>query len=114
MPPAGPIKPYRRHERGLLRKDGKPGFNTPTGKIELSSKAFESWGLDPLPYYDEPAQSPVRTPELYRKYPLIMITGTRPSVFFHSEHRMIPWLREKNPEPRVDIHPRHGQRIWDL
>ena len=106
MPPAGhPSRPYRRHEKGLLRADGKPGFNTPSGKIELWSKAYEGWGLDPLPFYDEPPQSPVRTPDLYLKYPLIMITGARPSVFFHSEHRMIPWLREKNPEPRVDIHP---------
>ena len=115
MPPAGPSRPYRRHERGLLRKDGKPGFNTETGKIELSSKAYEGWGLDPLPYYDEPPQSPVRTPDLYRKYPLIMITGARPSVFFHSEHRMIPWLREKNPEPRVDIHPQTAKEygIYD-
>ena len=34
-----------------------------------------------------------------------MITGARSSLFFHSEHRMIPWLREKNPEPYVEIHP---------
>ena len=24
---------------------------------------------------------------------------------FHSEHRMIPWLREKHPDPLVDVHP---------
>jgi anaerobic selenocysteine-containing dehydrogenase len=105
MPPEGPSKPYRRHERGLLRQDGKPGFNTPTGKIEFWSKTYEGWGLDPLPYYKEPAQSPVSTPDLYEKYPLIMISGTRSSLFFHSEHRMIPWLREKLPDPYVEIHP---------
>ncbi len=106
MPPEGdPSRPYRRHEKGLLRPDGKPGFNTETGKVELYSKAYESWGLDPLPYYDEPPQSPVQTPELYEKYPLIMITGARSPMFFHSEHRMIPWLREKNPDPYVEVHP---------
>jgi anaerobic selenocysteine-containing dehydrogenase len=106
MPPEGhPSRPYRRHERGLLRADGKPGFNTETGKIELWSKTFEGWGLDPLPHYVEPPQSPVSTPELYKKYPLIMITGARSSVFFHSEHRMIPWLREKDPDPTVEINP---------
>ncbi|MFH0726764.1 MAG: molybdopterin-dependent oxidoreductase [Pseudomonadota bacterium] len=106
MPPEGSSsRPYRRFEKGLLRLDGKPGFNTETGRVELYSKAYESWGLDPLPYFDEPPQSPVRTPELYKKYPLIMITGARSSVFFHSEHRMIPWLREKNPEPYVEVHP---------
>jgi anaerobic selenocysteine-containing dehydrogenase len=105
MPPEGPSKPYRRHERGLLRQDGNPGFDTPTGKIELWSKTYEAWGLDPLPYYREPVQSPVSTPELYEKYPLIMITGTRSPLYFLSEHRMIPWLREKLPEPLVEIHP---------
>ena len=105
MPPEGPFKPYRRHERGLLRSDGKPGFNTSTGKVELWSKTYAGWGLDPLPYFKEPAQSPVSTPELYKKYPLIMISGTRSSLFFHAEHRMIPWLREKLPDPLVEIHP---------
>ena len=106
MPPKGdPSRPYRRHEKGLLRPDGKPGFNTETGRVELYCKAYESWGLDTLPYYDEPPQSPVRTPELYKQYPLIMITGASSSLFFHSEHRMIPWLREKDPDPYVEIHP---------
>ncbi len=105
MPPDGPSKPYRRHERGLLRADGKPGFNTSTGKVELWSKTYEAWGLDPLPYYTEPVQGPVSTPELYRKYPLIMIAGTRSTLFFHSEHRMIPWLRDKLRDPFVEVHP---------
>ncbi len=105
MPPDCPFKPYRRHQRGLLRTDGKPGFTTPTGKIEFYSTVFEKWGLDPLPYYKEPAQSPISTPELAAKYPLIMISGTRSQLFFHSEHRMIPWLREKMPDPTVEIHP---------
>jgi len=115
MPPEGPSKPYRRHERGLLREDGKSGFNTQTGKVELWSKDYESWGLDPLPFYGEPSQGPVSTPELYKKYPLIMITGARSHLFFHSEHRMIPWLREKEPDPFVEIHPETAKKygIYD-
>jgi len=42
---------------------------------------------------------------LFEKYPLIMITGARSQLFFHSEHRGIPWLREKQPDPLVEIHP---------
>jgi anaerobic selenocysteine-containing dehydrogenase len=111
MPPEGdPSRPYHRHEKGLLRKDGKPGFGTETGKVELRSKAYESWGLDPLPFFREPPQSPVSTPELYKKYPLIMITGARSSLFFHSEHRMIPWLREKAQDPLVEIHPETAKK----
>ena len=105
MPPEGPSKPYRRHERGLLRPDGKPGFNTPSGKIEVYNETYKSWGLDPLPFYTEPPQSAVSTPELFKKYPLVMITGARSQLYFHAEHRMIPWLREKMPDPYVEIHP---------
>jgi anaerobic selenocysteine-containing dehydrogenase len=35
----------------------------------------------------------------------MMISGTRSSLYFHSEHRMIPWLREKLRDPLVEIHP---------
>jgi anaerobic selenocysteine-containing dehydrogenase len=99
-------RPYRRHEKGLLRKDRKPGFRTPSGKVELYCTSFENWGLDPLPYYREPGpQSPNLTPEIYQEYPLIMMTGRRSPVFFHSEHRNIPWLREIDPYPLVEINP---------
>lgn len=105
MPPDGPFKPYRRHERGLLRHDGVPGFNTPSGKIELYSSVYKGFDIDPLPFYREPVNGPVAKPELAQQYPLTMISGTRNPLFFHSEHRSIPWLREKCPEPLVDIHP---------
>ncbi|MCG8337500.1 MAG: molybdopterin-dependent oxidoreductase [Proteobacteria bacterium] len=111
MPPEGHFsKPYRRHEKGLLRLDGKPGFNTETGKVELWSKAMENWGLDPLPYYREPAQSEFSTPELFKKYPLILNSGSRLPTYFHSEHRMIPWLREKFPEPTVEVNPKTAEK----
>jgi anaerobic selenocysteine-containing dehydrogenase len=104
-PTEGPSVPYRRYERGLLRADGQPGFNTPTGKIELSSTRLVEWGLDPLPYHEEPPEGPVTTPELWEKYPLIFASGRRLPVFFHSEHRMIPWLREIAPDPLIEVHP---------
>jgi anaerobic selenocysteine-containing dehydrogenase len=104
-PKDDPSHPYYRYKRGLLRPDGQPGFDTSTGKVELYSKRFEEWGLDPLPYYAEPDESPVSTPELAREYPLILTTGRRSSVFFHSEHRMIPSLRRLDPDPVVEIHP---------
>ncbi len=105
MPVDGPSKPYRRHERGLLRQDGKPGFATASGKIEVYNETYKSWGMDPLPFYTEPPQSAVSTPELFKKYPLVMITGARSQLYFHAEHRQIPWLREKMPDPTVEIHP---------
>ncbi len=112
--------PYRRYQKGQLRPDGKPGFRTPTGKIELYSTVFESYGLDPLPYHEEPIESPVRTPEIWEKYPLILVTGRRVATLFHSEHRQIPWLRQFEKEPYVEIHPdtarqfgiEDGEWVW--
>jgi anaerobic selenocysteine-containing dehydrogenase len=105
MPGDGAFKPYNRHERGLLRADGKPGFNTKSGKVEVYCDTFEGWGMDPLPFYTEPPQSEHSTPDLFKKYPLVMITGARSQLYFHAEHRQIPWLREKMPDPTVEIHP---------
>jgi anaerobic selenocysteine-containing dehydrogenase len=111
MPSEGPTKPYYRHERGLLRKDGKAGFETSTGKIELWSKKYEEWGLDPLPYFEEPPESPISTPKLWQEYPLILMGGRRSPVFHHAEHRMIPWLREIDPDPSVEIHPQTAKEL---
>jgi anaerobic selenocysteine-containing dehydrogenase len=97
--------PYRRYESGLLRADGKPGFQTPSGKIEFYSLNHEEWGLDPLPWYREPPESENVTPELMKKYPLVMVTGRRSPVYFHAEHRNIDWLREKDPFPLVEVNP---------
>lgn len=106
FPPEGhPTQPYRRHEKGLLRKDGKPGFNTPTGKVELYSTHLERMGYDPLPSYEEPHMSPYSTPELAKEYPLILSTGRRSVLYFHAEHRNIKPLRELEPHPVVEIHP---------
>jgi anaerobic selenocysteine-containing dehydrogenase len=102
--------PYARHQRGLLRADGKPGFDTPSGKIELCSTRMKAWGYDPLPSYTEPQFSPASTPDLAKEYPLILNTGARSIAFFHSEFRTIPSLRAMNPEPLVQIHPETAER----
>lgn len=99
-------RPYRRYADGLLRSDGKIGFRTPTGKVELYCTSYEKWGYDPLPYYKEmEPQSEEKTPEVFKDYPLMMVTGRRSPVLFHSEHRQIPWLRECDPDPLVEISP---------
>ncbi len=83
----------------------KKGFSTPTRKFELSSTVLEKMGYDPLPQHREPPESPVSTPEVYREYPYILITGMRTPGFFHSENRQVPWLRELHRDPIVEIHP---------
>lgn len=121
FPPQGhPSAPYHRFEKGLLRPDKKPGFQTPSGKIELYSSLREGWGLEPLPHYEEPPFTPVSQPQLYKQYPLILSTGRRSPVYFHTEHRHIPWLRQIDPHPVVEIHPQtakshgisDGEWVW--
>ncbi len=60
---------YYKYEKGMLRPDGEPGFNTPTGLIEVSSSIYDDFGEDPLPYFMEPAMSPYSTPDLARGVP---------------------------------------------
>jgi anaerobic selenocysteine-containing dehydrogenase len=106
FPPEGhPTSPYYRFEKGLLRADKKPGFQTLSGKVELYSTLREKWNLDPIAHYEEPPFTPVSQPELHKHYPLILSTGRRSPVFFLSEHRNIPWLREIDPDPVIEIHP---------
>lgn len=111
---------YYKYEKGLLREDGQPGFNTPTGKVELKSTLFPKWGLDPLPYFEEPPESPVSTPYLAQQYPLVLTTGARHWGLFHSEHRQIAPLRRIHPNPTLEIHPdtaaqlgiKDGDWVW--
>lgn len=63
------------YEKGMLRPDGQPGFNTPTGRIELWSNFYSRAGLDPLPYFEEPEPGPGSTPDLMDEYPLVMTSG---------------------------------------
>jgi len=112
LPPEGSSSaPYHRHEKGLLRKDGRPGFATPSGKMELYSSLREEWNLEPLPHYEEPPFTPVSRPDLAEKYPLILSTGRRSFLFFNAEHRNIPWLRELDPDPNVEIHPDTARKL---
>ena len=102
---------YRKHELGWLRDDGQPGFNTNTGKCELFNTLFDAWGFDPLPYYEEPPESPISTPELFAEYPYVLTTGARTWEYFHSEERQVARLRESHPDPLTDLHPDTAAKI---
>ncbi len=100
---------YYKYKTDHWRKGG--GFRTPTGKVELYNTTLEKLGYDPLPSYVEPNESPYATPELHRDYPLILSTGLRIPYFFHTQYRQVPWLRERQPYPLVQIHPDTARRL---
>ena len=99
---------YRKYEKGLLRADGEPGFDTPTGLIELKSSIYPMFGEEALPYFEEPYFSPFSEEipqEVKDEYPLVLTSGGRNIMFFHSEHRQVPSLRAMHPDPLVTINP---------
>ena len=113
-------------ERGFLdlpmrfHKYRDKGFKTPTGKLELFSTRLEAMGYDPLPYYEEPPESPLATPEVAQDFPLVLTSGARIPFFCNSEHRQIRALRRAYPNPIMEVHPdtaaalgiRHGDWVW--
>ncbi len=102
--PAPPMR-YRKWELGLLRPDGRPGFDTPSGKFEIASGLLAEHGYDPLPVFRPPVEGPLGSPELARRFPLVFSSGSRNKVFFNSQHQHLPSLVERYPRPLVWIHP---------
>jgi cysteine desulfurase NifS len=96
---------YRKWEKGLLRPDGRAGFDTPSGKFEIASSILAEHGYDPLPVYTEPKEGPLSRPDLALRYPLVFNSGTRTPYDFRSQHHGVQGLAEKHPEPDVIMHP---------
>jgi cysteine desulfurase NifS len=94
---------YKKWEKGGLRLDGAPGFDTPTGKFEIWSTALEEYGYEPLPKYTEPVEGPLARPDLTADYPLVFNSGARPHTDFRSQHHGIAGLLKDNPEPTVEL-----------
>jgi anaerobic selenocysteine-containing dehydrogenase len=93
------------------------GFSRPDEKsLELITKV----GPFTLPTFTEPPLSKNANPEYAKEHPFIMTTGRRIPVYFHSEHRQLPWCRELWPVPRVEINPsdaaelgiKQGDWVW--
>ena len=184
---------YRRHEMGYRRHsknrelrplfDEKPGFSTPSGKVEIWSMVCEAYipdgtptaaetntpsrynydgaipDIDKFPHWFEPKNSRISNPELYDETRIDEIelnsefyddysfggyeecdicedgtdscigrykeclaeyggdavfwgtTGSRQPVYFHSEHRQLPWCRELWPSPRIEMNPEDAAKL---
>jgi len=86
-------------------------FETPSGKVELYANYLEDMGIEPLPNFREPPESPVSRPDLWQEYPLVLTTGGRNLVYYHSAHRNIPSLRKHSPDPEIEIHPETAAQL---
>ncbi|MDY6967077.1 MAG: IscS subfamily cysteine desulfurase [Spirochaetota bacterium] len=101
---------YKKWEKGLLREDGKPGFDTPSGKFEIASSILEEHGYDALPIYTEPGEGPLSQPDLAKEYPLIFNSGARSNIDLHTLHHTIPKLSKEKPVPTVMLNTKDAEK----
>jgi cysteine desulfurase NifS len=94
---------YKKWEKGLLREDGRPGFATPSGKLEIASSILAEHGHNPLPVYTEPKEGPLSRPDLAERYPLVFNSGARIFADFRSQHHGVESLSAQAPDPRVTM-----------
>ena len=79
------------------------GFPTPSGKCEFRSAWLEKQGIDPLPFYNPPAEA--GDAELEKKYPLAFLSPPA-RHFLNSTFANVARFREFESEPHLDLHPR--------
>ena len=81
-------------------------YFTPSGKLEIYQEGLEQYG-EAVPVFEEPIESN-RNPKS-KNYPLTFMNVH--SVFtVHSQHATLPWIKEINPEPRVDINEKDAEK----
>ena len=80
------------------------GFNTPSGKVEFFSRAWEESGLDPLP-----CGKVLRDPDGGQKYGLELITPPH-HLLLNSAFNEIPKIRSLAGRPEVLIHPGDAEK----
>ena len=80
------------------------GFPTPSGKCELYSEALAKQGVDPLPFYNPPAELPSSNPQLAARYPLNFLSPPRRN-FLNSSFANLPRFRDEDKEPELELHP---------
>ncbi len=80
------------------------GFPTPSGKCELYSETLKRMGLNPLPDYVPPYESPRDGSALAARYPLAMISPPARN-FLNSTFVNVASLRPAEGEPTLEMHP---------
>ena len=102
---------YRKFaEQGYLkgivkyRKYLSAGFKTPSGKVELSLSEADKLGLPALPQFSA-------LPEKEDKNFPLVLTSSKSRIYLHSSYRWLRPLREKRPQPKVELHPQTAEKL---
>jgi anaerobic selenocysteine-containing dehydrogenase len=104
-------------EKGWLRVNvpspyvpfAEGGFPTPSGKVEFYSERLKEMGLDPVPTYIPPYESPERDPALMKRFPLTLISSPA-HQFLNSTFVNIGTLKRAAREPECILHPSDAER----
>jgi anaerobic selenocysteine-containing dehydrogenase len=83
------------------------GFPTPSGKCELYSGWLEKQGIDPLPFFNPPAE--VKDATLAERYPLAFLSPPA-RHFLNSSFANLARFRAFEKEPHLDMHPEDAKR----
>jgi len=79
------------------------GFPTPSGKCELKSSLLAGQGMDPLPFFNPPAESVATDPELAKRFPLAFLSPPARN-FLNSSFAHMKRFRDIEGEPRLEMH----------
>ena len=79
-------------------------FPTPSGKCEFVSARLAAMGMDPLPTYIPPVESPATAPELAARWPLQLISSPA-HQFLNTTFVNVGSLRRAAREPECIVHP---------
>jgi cysteine desulfurase NifS len=101
---------YKKWQKGLLRDNGQPGFNTVSGKFEIASTILAEHGYEPLPNYTEPLEGPQSRMELAEDFPLVFNSGARTYYDFRSQHHGVQSLGAMQPDPVVTINTQDADK----
>ena len=98
----------KKYEKGILRADGKPGFPTPSGKVEIISSVREKAGLCGMPVYHDIRE----IPEFGSKedFPMMMTTGARSKIRFASFGPNVDEIAKAEPDPLMSICKEDAER----
>jgi anaerobic selenocysteine-containing dehydrogenase len=84
-------------------------FLTPSGKCEFYSERLKEMGLDPVPTYIPPYESPERDPSLVARFPLTLISSPA-HQFLNTTFVNVDTLRRSVREPECILHPADAER----
>lgn len=80
------------------------GYRTPSGKCEFYSESLKQKGIDPLPAFIPPRESPASAPELAARYPIQLISPPANSFLNSTFSNLKSFLRSER-HPFVLINP---------